>query len=126
MERLSEKSKTMFKKLFEKLDRSYFPPVRTSISAIRRKYSSAQERQYTPWSTLWYYLCDHEEDMRKWDGKPTLTLKAGVSELEGKTIITDEGSPRKIATPVYSGEFSRWSRRTDLASDHSGGTSDWY
>ncbi|GAB0209121.1 hypothetical protein GRJ2_003377800 [Grus japonensis] len=57
---------------------SYSPPIWTSISAIRSKHSSAQERGYrgyTPRGTLWFYLRDHGEDMRKWDGEPTLTLE---------------------------------------------------
>jgi len=56
---------------------SYSPPVRASVSAIRRKHFSAQEREYrgyTPRGTLWFYLRDHGEDMRKWDGKPTSSL----------------------------------------------------
>jgi len=58
---------------------SYSPPVRASVSAIRGKRSSAQEREYrgyTPRGTLWFYLHDHGEDMRKWDGKPTSSLEA--------------------------------------------------
>jgi len=68
-------------KLVQQLERSmsYSPLVRTSISAIRGKRSSAQERGYrgyTPQDTLWFYLHDHGEDTRKWDGKPTSTLEA--------------------------------------------------
>jgi len=51
---------------------SYSPPVRATISAVRAKRSSAQEREYrgyTPRGTVWFYLRDHGEDMRKWDGK---------------------------------------------------------
>ncbi|KAM6093162.1 uncharacterized protein LJ206_005960 [Theristicus caerulescens] len=62
-----------------KEDRSCYPPVKTSISAVRSQRSSAQERGYrgyTPQATLWFYLCDHGEDMRKWDGKSTSTLEA--------------------------------------------------
>ncbi|GAB0183396.1 hypothetical protein GRJ2_000804900 [Grus japonensis] len=88
---------------------SYSPPVQTSISAIRSKHSSAQERRYrgyTPQGTLWFYLCDHEEDMRKWDGKHTSTLQADVHELQGKTITKGDSS-RKNAAPVSSGQFPR-------------------
>ena len=49
-------------------DKSYSPPVPTSISAIRSQRSFAQEREYkgyTPRGTLWFYLRDHGEDMRK-------------------------------------------------------------
>ncbi|KAK4810506.1 hypothetical protein QYF61_004286 [Mycteria americana] len=51
-----------------KEDTSYIPPVQTSISAIRSQRSSAQERGYrgyTPQCTLWFYLRDHGENMRK-------------------------------------------------------------
>ncbi|KAK4810594.1 hypothetical protein QYF61_007331 [Mycteria americana] len=68
-------------------DRSYSPPVQTSVSAIRSQRSSAQERGYrgyTPRGTVRFYLRDHGEDMRKWDGKPTSTLEARVRELQGK------------------------------------------
>jgi len=62
-----------------KEDMSYSPPVQTSISAIRSKRSFLRGRQYrgyTPQGTLWFYLHDHGEDMRKWDGKPISTLEA--------------------------------------------------
>ncbi|KAK4815594.1 hypothetical protein QYF61_004809, partial [Mycteria americana] len=96
----------------------------TSASAIKSQRSSAQERgyrEYTPRGTLWFYLCDHGEDMRKWDGKPTSTLEARVPELQGKTI-TKGGSSRKIAVPVSSGQFPRQSRRADLTPDLNEGT----
>ncbi|KAK4828266.1 LOW QUALITY PROTEIN: hypothetical protein QYF61_024931 [Mycteria americana] len=82
-----------------KEDMSYSLPIRTSVSAIRSQRSSAQERGYrgyTPRGTLWFYLRDHGEDMRKWDGKPTSTLEARIRELQGKTI-TKGSSSRKIA-----------------------------
>ena len=72
-----------------KEDTSYSPPVWALISAIRGRRSSAQEREYrgyTPRGTLWFYLRDHGEDMRKWDGKPTSSLEARVRELRGKII----------------------------------------
>ncbi|KAK4811163.1 hypothetical protein QYF61_019794 [Mycteria americana] len=109
-------------------DRSYSPPVQTSISAIRSQRSSAQERGYrgyTPWGTLWFYLCDHGEDMRKWDGKATSTLLAWVHELQGK-MIPKGGSSRKIAAPVSSGQFPRQSGRADLTPDFNEGTPDSY
>ncbi|KAK4830423.1 hypothetical protein QYF61_011047 [Mycteria americana] len=107
---------------------SCFPPVRNSISAIRNKNSSAQERGYsgyTPRATLCFYLRDHGEDMRKWDGKSTFTLEARVCELQGKTV-TKGGSSRKIAAPVSRGQLPRQSRRADLTSDLNEGTPDSY
>ncbi|XP_074696051.1 E3 ubiquitin-protein ligase AMFR isoform X2 [Strix aluco] len=105
-------------------DMGYSSPVRTSTSAVRSKRSSALERGYSGYTsraTLWFYLRDHGEDMRKWDGKSTLTLEARVRELQGKTI-TKGGSSRKIAAPASSGQFPRQSRRADLNE----GTSDSY
>ncbi|GAB0209940.1 hypothetical protein GRJ2_003459700 [Grus japonensis] len=110
---------------FREDDISYCPPVQTSISAIRSKHSSAQERGYrgyTPRGTLWFYLHDHGEDMRKWDGKPTLTLEAQVHELQGKTV-TKGDSPRKNATPVSSRQSPRLSGRPDCVLDPLKGTS---
>ena len=121
VEILSEKSKN----LFEKLNRSYSPPVQTSVSATRRKPASAQETQYTPQGTLLFYLHDHGNDMRRWDGKTTSALKAWVHELQGKTTTNAE-SPRKIAAPVYSWKLPRQSRRADFTSIPRGGTSDWF
>ncbi|KAK4813534.1 hypothetical protein QYF61_009577 [Mycteria americana] len=120
----------MEKKLVQQLkeDRSYSPPVWRSISAIMSQCSSAQERGYrgyTPRGTPWFYLRDHGEDRRKWDGKPTLTLEARVRELQGKTI-TQGGSSRKIAAPVPSGHFPRQSRRAALTPDFDEGTPDSY
>ncbi|KAK4810757.1 hypothetical protein QYF61_007731 [Mycteria americana] len=121
-----EKLSWEFQRLKE--DMSYSPPVETSVSAIRSQRSSAQERGYrgyTPRGTLWFYLHDHGEDMRKWDGKPTSTLEARVHELQGKTI-TKGGSSRKIAAPVSSGQFPRQSKRADLTPDLNEGAPDTY
>ncbi|KAK4807210.1 hypothetical protein QYF61_024330 [Mycteria americana] len=106
-------------KLDEQLeeDRSCSPPVWNSVSAIRSQRPPAQERGYrgyTPWGALWFYLRDHGEDMRKWDGKPTSTLEARVR------------SSRKIAAPVSSGQFPRQSQRADLTPDSNEGAPDSY
>ena len=106
--------------------KSYSPPVQACISAIRSKCSSAQERgyrRYIPLGTLWFYLCDYGEDMRKWDGKPTSTLEARVCELQGKTITKGDSS-WKNATPVSNRQLPRQSRRADITSDPLEGTSD--
>ncbi|KAK4807223.1 LOW QUALITY PROTEIN: hypothetical protein QYF61_024343 [Mycteria americana] len=98
------------------------------VSQLLSQRSSAQERGYrgyTPQGTQWFYLHDHGEDMRKWDGKPTSTLEARVRELQGKTI-TKGGSSRKIAAPVSSGQFPRQSQRADLTLDFNEGAPDSY
>ncbi|XP_049650026.1 uncharacterized protein LOC126035459 isoform X2 [Accipiter gentilis] len=104
-----------------KEDMSYSTLVRTNVSAIRSERSSAQEREYRRYTTrgaLWFYLCDHAEDMRKWDGKTTLVLNARVHELRGKTT-TKGDSTRKNAAPV-----SKQGIRADFISDPLEGTSE--
>ena len=99
---------------------SYSSLVWASFSAIRGK--EMEYRGYTPQGTLWFYLCDHGEDMRKGDGKPTSTLEARVRELRGKTI-TKGDSVRKNAAPVSSSQLSRPGGQFDLDSDPLEGTS---
>ncbi|GAB0205183.1 hypothetical protein GRJ2_002983900 [Grus japonensis] len=108
-----------------KEDISYSPPAQTRISAVRTKFFSAPERgygAYTPRGTLWFYLRDHGEDMRKWDGKPTSTLQACVHELQGKTAGQRDSS-RKNAAPVSTGQPPRSSGRPDRTCDPLEGTS---
>jgi len=82
-------------------------------------------RGYPPQGTLWFYLHEHREDMRKWDAKPTSTLEARVCELEGKPV-TKWDSARKNATPVSSGQLSRQGRQFCLTSDPLEGTSQFF
>ncbi|GAB0195079.1 ubiquitin carboxyl-terminal hydrolase 4 [Grus japonensis] len=108
-----------------KEDISYSPPTQTRISAVRSKRFSAPERgygAYTPRGTLWFYLRDHGEDMRKWDGKPTSILRARVRELQGKTAVQRDSS-RKNAAPVSTGQPPRSSGRPDCTYDPLEGTS---
>ena len=86
-------------------------------SAIRSKFHFAQEKGYTRWGTLWFYLCDDGEYMKKWDGKPTSTLVEWVRELQGKTIAQGSFS-RRTAAPVSSKQFPRQrSRIANFPSD---------
>jgi len=83
-ERLSSSLFSVMEKLSQKVqlledNMSYPPPVQVSISAIMGKRFSAQERGYRGYkaqSTLWFYQHDHDEDMRKWDGKATSNQEA--------------------------------------------------
>jgi len=93
-ESLSSSLVSAVNKLSQKVQRleqsmSYSPPARASVSNIMGKRFSAQEKEYRGFrtrGTLWFYLHDHGEDMRKWDGKPTSSIEARVHELQGKTI----------------------------------------
>lgn len=98
---------------------SYSPSVWTSVSAIITKCSSTWGRKqsiYSPCATLWFNLCDHGEDIKKRNGKSTLTLEAHT--LEGMWVAsktTEKGcSSRKMATSVSSRQFPRQGRRSDL------------
>lgn len=65
---------------------------------------------------LWFYLRDHKEDMREWDGKSTLTLEAWIHGLQRKAI-TNGDSSRKISASVFSGQSPSQSGRVGLTSD---------
>jgi len=100
-------------------------PVWASVSAFRGKPFSAQEREYRGYTlrgTLWFYLRDHREDMRNWDGKPTSSLEAQVCELRGKTITKGDSVWKNVA-PVSSSQLSKRGRKFDLDSDPLEGTS---
>ncbi|KAK4810737.1 hypothetical protein QYF61_007711 [Mycteria americana] len=99
------------------------PTVDEVASQLREYQEKRGFRGHTPRGTLWFYLRDHGEDMRKWDGKPTSTLEARVHELQGKTIAKG-GSSRKIAALVSSGQFPRQSKRADLTPDLNEGAPD--
>lgn len=64
-------------------------------------HSFAWERGYsrcTPHTILRCHLYDHGEDMKKSDGKPTLTLQAQVYELQGKTVTRESPSGKMAAS----------------------------
>ena len=81
-----------------------------------------------PRGTLWFFLHDQGEDMRKWDGEPTFKLEARVRELRGKTAVK-KGTPKKsvsvVAVETQEGnQRSPRHRRTEITSLDSGeGTS---
>ncbi|KAM6340308.1 uncharacterized protein FN964_011708 [Alca torda] len=70
VEKLTEKTEKLFDKLFDKLSRmeqrSYSPPARTRVAAIRRRPHPprpTQRKQNTLRNILWSCLCDYGEDM---------------------------------------------------------------
>ncbi|XP_010561942.1 PREDICTED: uncharacterized protein LOC104829417 [Haliaeetus leucocephalus] len=101
------------------------PRNQSSPAPVRGKGSPRR----MPRGTLWFFLRDQGEDMRKWDGEPTFKLEARVRELRGKTAVK-KGSPKKKAASVIAGEAqestqrSSRHRRTETTSLDSGeGTS---
>lgn len=96
-----------------------------NISAMQNQYFPVRGKEYprrTPRGTLWFYLHEHGEDMRKWGGEPTSTLAAQVCELQGN-MAAKRGSPRKTAALVSVGQSPRGSRRADVTLDPDGETS---
>ncbi|XP_071892181.1 uncharacterized protein [Anas platyrhynchos] len=94
-------------------------PRQKNLSAIKRQQSPAQAREnpgHTPRGTLWFYLRDHGEDMRKWKHEPTSALAAWVPELL-KDTAARRGAPRRIAAPVSVGQSPRGSRRASITPD---------
>lgn len=90
-----------------------------NLSAIKCQHSPAQARENpgrTPRGTLWFYLRDYGEDMRKRDGEPTSALAVRVHELQKDTAARKE-APRRIAAPVSVGQSPRGSRRASITPD---------
>ncbi|RMC19944.1 hypothetical protein DUI87_03512 [Hirundo rustica rustica] len=100
---------------------SHVAPVRVTGPRVRAQQPPARERGYTPRADLWYFLRDHEEDMRRWDGKPTSALAArgearenrvywtvwirwpGTSEPQKYEALVDTGSPCTLIPSEYVG-----------------------
>ncbi|PKU33627.1 hypothetical protein llap_16070 [Limosa lapponica baueri] len=106
-----EKLSWKFQQLEENM--SYSPPIWAGISATRSRRFSAQERGYTPRGTLWFYLRDKVENMRKWDGQPTSTLEArnGCRQIPKDAInkIAAMSPPKsKKETQVFLGIVGFW------------------
>lgn len=113
VEKLSEKPAQEFQQ-FRK-DMSYSLLVWVHISTIDSRRPLAQERgyrRYIPWTTQWFYLQDHKDDMRKWDEQPTLILDAQVRKLREKQPQMGFFS-KKVAASVSSRQFSRQNGRSD-------------
>uniref|UniRef100_A0A8B9SPQ6 Uncharacterized protein n=1 Tax=Anas platyrhynchos TaxID=8839 RepID=A0A8B9SPQ6_ANAPL len=110
---LSEKFHQLEERLFSSA------PVQSSVSAVRGRRSPTQGRRYggySPRATLWFYLRDHGEDMRKWDGKSTATLEARVRELQKKTI-RKKGFSEKFAAPTSSRQSFKHRNEEDSDQD---------
>ncbi|GAB0206427.1 hypothetical protein GRJ2_003108300 [Grus japonensis] len=71
------------------------PRNQSSPALVRGKGSPRR----MPRGTLWFFLRDQGEDMRKWDGEPTFKLEARVRELRGKTAVK-KGTPKKAVSVV--------------------------
>ena len=52
-----------------------------------------------PRDTIWFFLCDQGEDMRKWDGEPASKLEARIHELREK-IAAKKGPSKKAVAPL--------------------------
>jgi len=94
---------------------SYSTPVKASVSAIRNKHFSAQERAYRGHKsrgTLWFYLHDHGDEVRKWNRKRDECMNC-----------KEKQSQKGILLAKMSSQLSRPGRQFDLDPDHLEGTS---
>lgn len=71
------------------------PRDRTSPTPVRGKGCPKNR----PRKELWFFLREHGDDMRKWDGEPTSKLSAWVHELRGKRP-GKKGLPKKTVSVV--------------------------
>ncbi|KAK4831282.1 hypothetical protein QYF61_016752 [Mycteria americana] len=63
----------------------------TKASTIKSQLFSVQLKGYRwriPRATLWFFLHDQEEDMRKWDCEPTWRLEAQAEERDNRVYWT--------------------------------------
>ncbi|RMB99548.1 hypothetical protein DUI87_23801 [Hirundo rustica rustica] len=100
---------------------SHVALVRVTGPRVRAQHPPARERGYTPRAGLWFFLCDHGEDMGKWDGKPTSALAARVRELKERN--TNRGGPTKKVVLASHDQAARYYRSEDDISDPCEGTS---
>ncbi|XP_041875974.1 uncharacterized protein LOC121660630 [Corvus kubaryi] len=122
---LKEEMKEKMEEMREEMRRVSVAPVRVTGPQVRACRPPARERGYTPRAELWFFLCEHGEDMRRWDGKPTSALAARVHEL--KEGGTNRGGSAKVKVASASRDrAARHYRREDDMSDPLEGTSSMY
>lgn len=101
---LKEEIEEDHKKLREEIKEEIFraPPVQNRDSAWKPVPLPIQEKGYTPWSNLCFYLYEHGEHMRKWDGKHTSALAPWVERkndyhcsAQGLSLIFQEVNNEK-------------------------------
>ncbi|KAJ7411597.1 hypothetical protein WISP_102173 [Willisornis vidua] len=124
---MSKAWRRRLKKLRDEIKEGIFHilPEQIRVSVIRSRCSPAKERGYTPRGNVWFYLCEHREDMRRWDGKPNSSLAARVCELKRGTTTTRNSSRLNAALISCEQDF-RWYRSDDVMSNHLEGTSRSY
>lgn len=86
-------------------------PVGCCVSPIMSRLFPVHDRvpgEHTPWCTLWLYLHDHGEDMKKVGGKMHFSPICVSLELQGNSFC-------KNASLVSSGKLPRTCRRTGTA-----------
>ncbi|RMC19742.1 hypothetical protein DUI87_03306 [Hirundo rustica rustica] len=103
---------------------SHVAPVQVTGPRVRAQCPPAREGGNTPPADLWFFLCDHGEDMGRWDGKPTSALAARVRGLKERN--TNRGSPTKMKVASASHDQAAKYYRSEDMSDPLEGTSTTY
>lgn len=118
MQKLEERFAESHQKLGKELKADFLQvlSVQTRAPAIRSRCPLVRERGYTPQGNLWFLLCEHGEDMRRWDGKPTSVLAAEVHKLKEETINRGSSARMNVA-PISCDRATRYNRREDDMSD---------
>ncbi|XP_005042583.1 PREDICTED: uncharacterized protein LOC101816049 [Ficedula albicollis] len=114
LEQLKEKIREMREEIRRNI--SHMARMQVTGPKVRAQSPPSRERGYTPRADLWFFLRDHGEDMRRWDGKPTYVLAARVRQLrEGST---NQGSSAKVKIASTSHDQGvGYYRREDNLSD---------
>ncbi|KAF4794831.1 hypothetical protein TURU_098454 [Turdus rufiventris] len=122
---LKEEFKEEMRGMREEMRKINAAPVRVTDPKVRAQCPPARERGYTPRADLWFFLCEHGEDMGKWDGKPTSVLAARMHQLrEGNG---NQGRSTKVNVASTSHNHSAgYYRRENNLSDPLEGTSTMY
>ncbi|TRZ06456.1 hypothetical protein HGM15179_020650 [Zosterops borbonicus] len=126
MQKLEDKVEENHKKLKEEIkeDLLQISAVQIRSSGTKLRLPPDRERRYIPRGELWFFLRDCEENMKRWDGRPTAALAQQVLEL--KESKTQRGrSNRKQAAPVACSRTARYDDDDDM-SDPLEGTSKMY
>ncbi|RMC21927.1 hypothetical protein DUI87_02798 [Hirundo rustica rustica] len=119
--------KEQMKEMREEMRRnsSHVAPVRVTGPRVRAQHPPARERGYTSQADLWFFLCDHGEDMGRWDGKPTSALAARVHELKERNTNRGGSTKMKVASASHN-QAPRYYRSEEALMDPFEGSSTMY
>ncbi|KAK4806759.1 hypothetical protein QYF61_005555 [Mycteria americana] len=99
------------------------------MESVPSRTGQRERPRRMPHGTVWFFLCDQGEDMRKLDGELTFKLETHVRELMGKTAAKKWSSKKAVGsvdvkTKEGNQRSPRYRKRTEITSlDYGEGTS---